>query len=171
MAINLASLYQGTQIKRASTFVIVGQFSDVRGIVGRDSVIARVLRGEISPRNVPDVRISPDNAPNVQISPKGVQRAPSRRQHSHGDAHATKNDPHRIPMRVVLPSVRVAGATQQQPRSQPQQRGPRSRREPERPPPQPSWRPRQRTWQHAWPSRQPWPRARRLLGSGLLGGF
>ena len=38
----------------------------------------------------PGARISPDNAPNIQSSSKGVRRAPSKRQHSHGEAYTTK---------------------------------------------------------------------------------
>ena len=87
--------------------MIVGQLSDVRGIVGRDSVIARALCGEISPRNAPDVRISPDNAPGVSFlrasksRPKvcGVRQASD---NTHMARHIQqKNDPHRIPMRVA----------------------------------------------------------------------
>ena len=97
--------------------MIVGQLSDVRGIVGRDSVIARALCGEISPRYAPDVRISPDNAPGV-IFPRAPESRPTTLRTSKARPKACgarqasdnthmarhiqqKNDPHRIPMRVA----------------------------------------------------------------------
>ena len=168
--------------------MIVGQLSNVRGIVGRDSVIARALCGEISPKYAPDVRTSPDNAPGV-IFPRAPESRPT-------TLRTSKARPKACGARQASDNTHMARHIQQKTTRTGFRCGSLFRLcvqqvllgsslglslssgglglggSPERPPPRPSWRPRRRTWQHAWQLLGGLGLALSgLLGSGLLGGL